>query len=602
MSCVVGSTSSCAECPVAGRRERAAERLARRFGNVAICCGVLLGGAWLATVGIASRLAAQEPAAGAPQKGPAEKTPPLPAAFDRTERCLTCHANLKSGTDFVANMSAQTWQDEDKHSRAFTLLETNAALTARILGFPLANVIVDGELRRAGADESQVTAVEKCLRCHATWPKGEPEPPVELRLGVSCQACHGPGFHWSRPHEEKWWRLCSAAEKERLGMRAVRHTTTKLSLCVSCHVGSVEDDRLVTHAMYAQGHPPLPGFEATAFSAQMPVHWRTLPEKKGAFAGSPTQPYELTPQDRQTLARLPVQPESIQLNYVAAHYPGHPHDPTLDLAAVKELAIGSLAVYRNQLRLLAADARKRQGEAGGWPEFALYDCRGCHHELIPIGGGMRPGWLGRPQPPRWTALGAALTIDGDARQAEWQRRQGEVDRAFRGRPFGRAAELAASAGALADWLDEELVRLERERFDLEVARRMLERWSLIESARPTDSASPRVPQAGSGVGGDRLWASSGLDYDAARLRAWGLETLGRVVREAGKDAAAGRYEPRWFGGPEGTDPLRLKLPAGPRGSVVESLEAAWDAPWRFEPRWYLERMSQFRAEFSRQRD
>ena len=32
-------------------------------------------------------------------------------------------------------------------------------------------------------------------------------------------------------------------------------------MCLSCHLGNAREGRVVTHEMYAAGHPPLPGFE-----------------------------------------------------------------------------------------------------------------------------------------------------------------------------------------------------------------------------------------------------------------------------------------------------------------------------------------------------
>ena len=39
---------------------------------------------------------------------------------------------------------------------------------------------------------------------------------------------------------------------------------------------------MVTHEMYAAGHPPLPGFEIATFCSQMPPHWESAAENCGA--------------------------------------------------------------------------------------------------------------------------------------------------------------------------------------------------------------------------------------------------------------------------------------------------------------------------------
>ena len=50
--------------------------------------------------------------------------------------------------------------------------------------------------------------------------------------------------------------------------------------CASCHIGNPGEQKVVTHAMYAAGHPPLPGLETATFSDAMPRHWEYLREKK----------------------------------------------------------------------------------------------------------------------------------------------------------------------------------------------------------------------------------------------------------------------------------------------------------------------------------
>src|SRR5205814_2242281 len=36
------------------------------------------------------------------------------------------------------------------------------------------------------------------------------------------------------------------------------------------------EGKVVTHEMYAAGHPPLPGFELATFSESLPKHWRLM--------------------------------------------------------------------------------------------------------------------------------------------------------------------------------------------------------------------------------------------------------------------------------------------------------------------------------------
>jgi len=518
-------------------------------------------------------------------------------AYDRTERCQACHVDLKSGTDFVASMSAKTWQEEDKHRRAMLLLEEQEALTRRILGFPLADVLQDGQLRTDVTDPAKIAAVEKCMRCHATWPKGDAEPQVDLRLGVSCQACHGPGFHWSRPHEEKWWRLCSAEEKERLGMANLRSSAVKAALCTSCHVGSAEEDRQVTHAMYAAGHPPLPGFELAAFELQMPTHWRTLPEK-GAFAGSAAAPYKLTAQDRLTLSQLPVDPAALKPDYRSAHFPMHGHDATTDLVVPKEILAGGVASLRRYVEMVEASALQQLNSPGGWPEFALFDCRACHHELR---GGRLPDPKqvertrrtppGRPPAAAWPTILAQAAVlhlaeppasETAVEPKKFQQALGAFEQALTERPFGDPRKTAAAAAELRGQLDRLASEVSLARFDESAVRRLA---TLL--CRDAATASGFRPSS---------------DFDSARQLAWSLELLLALPKNELESRAVRESLPKRFRGGEGGDPLRLRLPAGQKSSIVGQLPAALEAPELYEPDWFRKRLETLNSEISARQD
>lgn len=526
---------------------------------------------------------------------------PRLVAFDRTERCLACHADLKSGVDFVANMSAKTWQEEDKHRRAFLLLEEQTELTTRILGFPLTDVVHDGQLRDDVTERGKLDAVTKCLRCHATWPKPKladevDQPQVDLRLGVSCQACHGPGFHWSRPHEEKWWRLCAVEEKERLGMTNLRSSAVKGALCTSCHVGSADEDRRVTHAMYAAGHPPLPGFELATFGMHMPPHWRTLAEK-GAFAGTAAQPYPLTAQDRAALRQLPVDPNALKADYRAAQFPQHTHDPAEDQVAPREILAGGVAALRRYVELVEAGAKAQLESSDGWLDFALFDCRACHHELR---GGRLPATAegqrnrrtpaGRPPALTWPtvlALAAAQTLTpvddaADSAARELSASLEQFDRALTARPFGDPRPTAAAAGRLRGQLDELARRVSLARFDDPLAQRLAAHLC----ADATLAAGFR-PSA---------------EYASARQVAWSLELLLARPRDAQGWQSVRAGLPRHFRGPDGEDWLRLRLPAGQRSSIVAEQSATLAAPDQYDPQWFRERLKSFATEFSRRPD
>jgi Cytochrome c554 and c-prime len=104
-----------------------------------------------------------------------EAAPKSSAAANRyigADKCKLCHTGDSAGNPFAA------WQTSD-HSRAFEKLASDAARKAG---------------KERGVDEPQKS--DKCLKCHTTAfgaaadlvKKG-----FDAKLGVQCEACHGPG-------------------------------------------------------------------------------------------------------------------------------------------------------------------------------------------------------------------------------------------------------------------------------------------------------------------------------------------------------------------------------------------------------------------------
>ena len=61
--------------------------------------------------------------------------------------------------------------------------------------------------------------------------------------------------------------VLSREEKEqKFGMTDLWDPAKRTHMCASCHVGNSAEGKVVTHAMYAAGHPPLPSFEVATFS------------------------------------------------------------------------------------------------------------------------------------------------------------------------------------------------------------------------------------------------------------------------------------------------------------------------------------------------
>src|SRR5947209_10193839 len=81
---------------------------------------------------------------------------------------------------------------------------------------------------------------------------------------------------------DKWRGVASQAKEEQYRMADLWDPGKRSKTCASCHVGNSDEGKVVTHAMYAAGHPPLPGVEISTFSDAMPRHWQYLKEKQPA--------------------------------------------------------------------------------------------------------------------------------------------------------------------------------------------------------------------------------------------------------------------------------------------------------------------------------
>ena len=326
---------------------------------------------------------------------------PRPAfAAKGTDLCVRCHRSEQ--TAWVDVSTTATWR-HDAHSRAHLALTSD---NPRTLGMEAVLGI-------------KAASTAACIACH-THPAGEPAVEEETALvhaGISCETCHGAGSGYLEPHMEKRWRFLSSAEKEALGMHDLRNPVRKAENCLSCHLGDMASGKVITHAMYAAGHPPLPAFEIESFGKAMGPHWKRVWEK--------------SPQIRQQAAEAGYRTESASES--------------------QRSLIGGLVALRQSTKLVDeyASAAANTSTERPWPELALYDCQACHHELrVPSTrqeagyGGLVPG---RPSLVRWPRglAGVAFTeagmpTDVDALVAPWVA-------ALNVRPFGEVATLRAAS-------------------------------------------------------------------------------------------------------------------------------------------------------------
>ncbi len=284
--------------------------------------------------------------------------------------CFNCHLNgipksddpnyeafraLFPDTDnWVLRKELAIWLKDDKHAQAFTsLLNERSKNMGMLMG-------------------TEAHRDRRCLACHTGYPlaaiSGEPGKLVDEKAvvspnvaqGVSCEGCHAPSGDWSLPHRKKSeWRFQPASEKwEKFGYADLRSPANRTRICLSCHLGNAAEGKVVTHEMYAAGHPPLPGFELANFSTQMPKHWRDFGDKE----------------------------DSLREEFLKENK-DHAYGQTFDVKNLNEtnsLLIAALVGFSENLKLASSivDGKVSAAiEKPTWPELAQFECYSCHHDL-----------------------------------------------------------------------------------------------------------------------------------------------------------------------------------------------------------------------------
>ncbi len=223
---------------------------------------------------------------------------------------------------------------------------------------------------------------QECLACHGVT-NAKTAATFDPHDGVSCELCHGAAGRWLGPHAAPGFKGTLPVDKEQLGLVDLTTPEKRAARCVSCHVGG--EGRDLTHATMAAGHPPLV-FSLVKFLNDMPPHWENVaPSGLGAWEA------------------------------------------------------GAKAAAAARLRQVArmADAPK------DWPEFAAFDCYGCHREIGRAGG---PGARGRPGDLPLDVAALEVLAAGDA--ALGKRLEAALLATYApGAPRGPLAETAREAAA-----------------------------------------------------------------------------------------------------------------------------------------------------------
>ena len=357
------------------------------------------------------------------------------ASYMGAAACGECHTTSAGrADDFVLLNEFATWRTQDKHALAYVVLEgPRGQQMTKLLGF-------------------DVTKDARCLNCHATTSRSDRgDKSFTHREGVSCDGCHGPAEYWLFPHAFKKdeWREKTPAEKEELGMFDVRNPVKRAQLCLSCHVGNTSEGKVVTHEMYAAGHPPLPNFETANFSANLPAHWRSfkdVPYFKTADAKIKKQNYGDDAQFHQTKLVLASCSEPLRSMMSLLSNRGN-FSAKLEPKETAWPPVWLRANAKNEPHDRWPEIGKKGADYSPdklqelWPELVMThaDCYGCHHDLKAKSWRQEVrGYIGRPGRPQiqsWPIVLASVGLT-TADDADLAGKIKKLHEAMDSEPFG----------------------------------------------------------------------------------------------------------------------------------------------------------------------
>ena len=379
--------------------------------------------------------------------------------------------------------------------------------------------------------KTEVHRDARCLTCHTGYPTYQMEVDHQglagvdvdtFNGGVSCEGCHGPSGNspsgdpgWRDKHEdvsrpdrgdELTWRFFDPKKKtEDYGFIDVRSPASRARICLSCHLGDVEAGRVVTHQMYAAGHPPLPAFEMENFVQQMPAHWRSLGEKDKKLVDE--------------FLRWTEDP-------LLSGYAGQEDYVRQNMDRTESMLVGGLVSFSENLRLVSELANETVSFPAGiekpaWPDLTTFDCYACHHEL------RYPGWRqargyktlpGRPTLRTWPVALVRLIAQKEGTEETLDGHLEAISKVLSRRPFGEPRALHQACEEAARWADDLADELQQRR----VTRQQAEDWRL----RIADFCAHQT-----------------LDYDSARQLLWAFLVVDRELRPVAS-VASGSTSPR----------------------------------------------------------
>jgi hypothetical protein len=435
--------------------------------------------------------------------------------YQEAVECRRCHTqptkedlqrtkpDLKdSSLDFVLLTEYSIWKTHDKHAQAYAILLGGRS---QDMGKALGMNVRDPKTG--------------CMNCHAMSQLFNERSLAELDTqpldGVSCTGCHGPSAEWRDAHNNPKvpakWRLLELDKRAARGFRDLRDPETKATLCMSCHIGDAAHGKVVTHAMFAAGHPPLPPIEVATFARNQPRHWRD--SRNVPFFETPSRQVK----DIYHLDDVAFQQTKLALigSVVALRQTMRLAQDRANLETEKPAQLWPELLFSVDKKMADDPAYLRKLAAERWPDIALAhsDCYACHHDLNvrsfrqERGFGYRlsqgkfiPVTPGRPLVRAWpTALleaGIAYTGKTDDLNA-LATALGRVAQVCNDRPYGEPKEVMKATDEVVKWCNGMIAELNKAPYNPEKVRGLMlhlcKLYGTGEQGQAATNARPLLP-------------------------------------------------------------------------------------------------------------
>ncbi|MFM7926883.1 MAG: hypothetical protein ACKO9Q_04150 [Pirellula sp.] len=308
------------------------------------------------------------------------------------------------------------------------------------------------DLDKVNDKEVDSVFLDNCLTCHAgilVDSKRNPLEPSALELGrpwsefvadrsaissgsIGCEACHGRGVKYVFEHIAPEWITYEPRTKMGKGFADLENSAIAARVCLSCHLGEPSESKVVTHEMYAAGHPPLPPFDLAKFLDETcKKHWmelNTKSEKWTKASSSQNDPRV------EYLRKHFKETQDSAAGDLDAHIQGH-------FRKAQQSRVGQVMASLMSQDLMHYNSQNKQL----FGDYGVYDCVGCHQTLykqVRGATGLEGRVPGRPMGLMWTRTALSnLSHPGLAPIQVFQQR---LDLDLNKTPFGSPLEIQKS--------------------------------------------------------------------------------------------------------------------------------------------------------------